>query len=263
MFEQILANLSLSKDEISVYELLLKEGELSARQVITGANLKRGTAYYVLRGLKTKGLVEEFAKHKKSYFRLEPPNRLRDYMAQRAEKIKETTSTLEAVLPQMLSQYNLVLNKPGIRFYEGLEGVKLVAMDSLNSRTEIYSYIDNEAVNKYISDINRDYLKESRKLKIKKKMITIDSPYIHEHVKDMDPETREVRIIDSKLSFATVMQIYDNKVSYMTLTDQSMIGVIIEDTAIYTMHHMLFETMWSQAKPLLIGASSKPLVSEI
>ena len=40
------------------------------------------------------------------------------------------------------------------------------------------------------------------------------------------------------------MQIYDNKISYLTLSDKEMIGVIIEDKYIYKMHKDLFEYMW-------------------
>lgn len=262
MFEQILAKVGLSTDEVKVYELLLKEGELPARAVITGAGLKRGTAYYVLKGLKNKGLLEQFEKHKKAYFRLEPPSRIRDYIEAQGQRLKETSSTVEAVIPQMLSQYNLVLHKPGVRFFEGDAGVKAVAFDSLSSTTEIYSYIDNEAVNKYIADVNREYLKGSRRVKIRKKMITIDSPYIREHAKDMDPATREVRVIQSALPFSTVMQIYDNRVSYITLTDQQKIGVIIEDASIYKMHKTIFEYIWEKATPLGVGKIKQPISSE-
>ena len=49
------------------------------------------------------------------------------------------------------------------------------------------------------------------------------------------------------------MQIYDNKVSYITLSDKEMIGVIIEDKHIYTMNRDLFDFNWELAQNIDSG----------
>jgi hypothetical protein len=58
-----------------------------------------------------------------------------------------------------------------------------------------------------------------------------------------------MKFIDHKLyPFNSVMQIYDGKISYITLSKTSKIGVIIEDKNIYQMHKSLFEYIWSKAE---------------
>jgi hypothetical protein len=44
--------------------------------------------------------------------------------------------------------------------------------------------------------------------------------------------------------FQSVMQIYDNKVSYITLTDDYLVGIIITDQYIADTHKYLFESLW-------------------
>jgi len=246
----LLKEIGLSEKEAKIYQILLKIGVSPANKLILEAEMPRGTVYEILNELTNKGLVEQFEDKKKTHFRVKHPFALKSYLADEIGKIKQAETKLESVLPDFLSIYNLTQNRPGVEFYEGLIGVKKVAMDSLTSQTEIYSYIDNEAVNKFINDINNEYIKKRKKLGIKKKMLTLNNAYIREHAKSFDKDITEIRIINAKYPFATVMQIYDNKISYMTLTDEKMIGVIISDPSIYQMHKSLFEFAWDMAKPL-------------
>ncbi len=247
MFESILKNINLTADEIKVYELLLTQGEMSARQVIVGASLKRGTTYYVLRGLKNKGLVEEFAKYKKSYFRLEPPSRLRGYLEGRVRQIKESSATLESALPEMLSQYNLVLHKPGIRFYEGLEGIKEVHRQILNEKKEIlaYVYIDNE-LEKPLAGFWEWYYKERRRNNI---FVRSLSPNNEDGVKyqlNDKEQLRETRLVpQDKFLFSIEKNICGHKVAFISLKES--LATIVESPEIATTERSIFELAWNEA----------------
>jgi len=105
----------------------------------------------------------------------------------------------------------------------------------------------------YLSDLNKKYVSERKNLNLKKKMLAVDSTYIREHVKDMDKNTTEVRIIPKSEAFGTVMQIYDDKISYVTVSDNKKIGVIIEDPDISKMHRIIFQALWGKAEILQVG----------
>lgn len=243
MFESILKNINLTADEIKVYELLLAQGEMSARQVIVGAGLKRGTAYYVLRGLKTKGLVEEFAKYKKSYFRLEPPSRLRDYIEGRVRQIKESSATLESALPEMLSQYNLVLHKPGIRFYEGKEGLMKIYEDTLrqaNSEILVFrSIYDCSVLDNNFFD---SYTKERAKKNINTKIF---SPNLDTD-KEIDIKLKkERRLLVNLNELETEIDIYGSKVAFLAFRGDN-IGTIIESDAVASTMRKIFNALWNK-----------------
>ena len=133
-----------------------------------------------------------------------------------------------------------------MQFFEGMDGIKKILDDSLASKTEIYSYADIESINKYIPDLNREYVAKRERLKIKKRGIVLDTPFNREFLSSYHKKVTETKFI--KLStppFQTVMQIYDNKISYLTLDVKKIVGAIITDPHIYQMHKSLFEYLWT------------------
>ncbi len=120
--------------------------------------------------------------------------------------------------------------------------------DSLNSKETILQYIDNEAVNKFVPKENEDYVKKRIKLGIKKEMLSPDSDYAKEHARQINNELTEVRIAKEIRNFGTVMQIYDNKISYLTLSENKKIGIIIEDQDIANMHKIFFRQAWENGE---------------
>lgn len=249
-YTKLLTDLGLTSKEALVWEALLSGGKTNVPTLVKRTKLQRGTIHFVLKGLIAKGFVEKKGNGKATWFMPNHPQQLYSLLEEKEKILSQSRQTITAVIPTMIGEYNLALNKPGIRFYEGEEGVRQITEDSLTSKTEIYSYIDNEAVNKYIPKINIDYVKRRQKLQIKKRMITVDSKYIRERGQFFNPKITDVRVISGKYPFSTVMQIYDNKVSYLTLDENKMIGIIIEDPHIYKMHKTLFEYTWETAKSL-------------
>lgn len=259
MFEQALGQAGLDKEQAEVYEALLKTGPAPARKISQATPYKRTLVYKILEDLGKLGLV---ARHdeagKVSVFAPAHPLKLKELAAKKEQQARDAQTALEGILGQLTSAFNLVSGQPGVEFFEGDEGVRKVAWDSLASKSEILSYIDNEAVNKYLPKLNQEYTAARNRLIIKKRMLTIDSAYIHSREKDYNRATTDIRLISGEFPFATVMQIYDDKVSYITLGDKKMIGIIIADPHIAKMHRSLFEYTWSAAKPLFSG-NLKPL----
>lgn len=255
MYNDILIQLGLSPSESTIYEYLLKNGQSTVGEIIKKTPLKRGVAYNILSDLIKKGLVSEKkikirkGKEKVAHFIPNHPEKLREYLENKKSQLDKVERTLNANLPSFVSDFNLISGKPGVRFFEGIEGIKKVIKDSLTAKNVIYSYTDIEAIVKYADKINMEYVKKRDALGIKKRGIVIDSPFARKYLKDYHQQTTDTKFIDHKLfPFHTIMQIYDGKVSYQTLSETSKIAVIIEDKNIYQMHKSLFEFTWSKAK---------------
>lgn len=249
---QPLVAAGLEPDQAQVYEILLKNGPLKAGKVAQRSSLKRGLVYKILDELADLGLViKNEPPGKIAVFEPAHPLKVKEFAEAREQKLKTAQLALDGILGNLTSDYNLALGKPGIQFFEGKDGVAKVANDSLTSTTEILSYLDNEAINKYIPDINKEYIQKRNRLKISKRMITVDSQYVRDRAKQFNKSTTQIRVIDKGFPFATIMQIYDGKVSYITLDDKKMIGVIIADPHIYQMHKILFDFNWEHAAALV------------
>src|SRR3989344_5551683 len=215
MYEQPLIQAGLSKEQASVYEALLKLGPSPARKIAQNSPYKRSLVYKILDELIAAGLATKKDEvGKVSVFDPAHPLKLKEFAEKKTEAARQAQTALDGILGQMASDFNLFSGKPGVQFYEGIEGVNKITADSLLARGIIYSYVDNEAVSKYVPKINDEYVKKRERLGIMKKMITVDGEYIRRKIKSYNPAVSEVRVIPNTFPFVSVMQIYGNKVSY-------------------------------------------------
>lgn len=245
MQEKLIKQAGLTQVQAEIYALLLEKGEVKASEIAKNTKRPRGVVYKGLDELIDLGLAERLEKEKITKFRAEHPSKLEKLIENRENELKKEKQSFANGLPDLISVYNLAHNKPGVRFFEGIEGVKKVIFDTLASKDIIYTYADVESVDKYIKKINAEYAKERDKLSLNKRLLVVDTPFARNYLKDYHPETTNLKFISGIEHFGSVMQIYDNKISYITLSETSMIGVIIEDKNIYEMHKTLFEFIWN------------------
>ncbi|MEI6238155.1 MAG: helix-turn-helix domain-containing protein [bacterium] len=249
MNEQLFFQIGLTKDQSLIYQTILDTGLVIARAVSQKSGLKRGLVYKILDQLISLKLIEKRESGGKvALFFPTHPDNLRKLLEKRREDIKVAESTLNSVMPKLSSSYNLISGKPNVQFFEGIEGMKEILDDSLTSQTEIYSYADIEAIQKYIPDVNAEYAKKRDKFGIKNKALLLNTEFARNFVSNYYKNVTDIKFIPAKATpFQTVMQIYDNKISYLTLSDKEMIGIIIEDKYIFNMHRDLFEYTWETA----------------
>ena len=245
-----LTHLGLSEGEISIYTALLEHGQLEVAAIIEKSGLKKGDCYNKLYSLNELGLIEEVKKGKIQQYRLADPKTLEHVASRQFEAASQAKRELESILPDILSTYTLTYHKPGIVLFEGEEAMRRVLEDSLSSVGDILQYVDLETVMYAYPEINAAYNKKRTIQKIKKRTLVSDNPTSRKYAAIQNSLITEVRLINFPLAnFGAVMQVYNNKTSYLTLKPEGMIGVIIEDPLISQMHRSLFEFNWSVAQP--------------
>jgi len=247
MYEEILIKAGLTGDQARLYEALLKNGVLPASKAALKAGIKRALGYKVIEQLVLIGLVEKIDK-KVALYAATHPSKIKELIQKKGDELRTIESTLAGAIGPMISDYNLTSGKPNVQFFEGEEGVRKVLEDSLYSREEILSYADITSIQKYIPKINEWYVELREKKQVKKRAILLDTPEARQTL-----STYHRTITDSKLiklntpPFESIMQIYDGKISHITLSKDQMIGIIIEDPSIYEMHKALFNFTWNKA----------------
>ncbi|MCC7160255.1 hypothetical protein IT399_00800 [Candidatus Nomurabacteria bacterium] len=246
--ENILMQAGLSEEQSLVYQALLDKGPQRASDLSKWTGIKRGLIYKVLEQLESMGLVSKNGGiGTVATFSPAHPSLLLSNIERKEKEIALNKEILLSSIGSLSSKYNLILGKPNVQFFEGEDGIKKVLADTLTSKTEIYAYSDIEAIFKYIPEINKEYVAKREKLKLKKKGIFIDTPEARQLLTDYHSEITENKFMkQDALSFESIMQIYDDKISYITLSPNKMIGVIIEDPIIYRMHKYIYEFLWSQ-----------------
>lgn len=242
----------LSKEQAVVYEVLLKLGEAAAsviaKSVPREASLSRPLVYKVLDELIGLELVLKLEESGKvTRFVAKHPVAITNVIEKEKERIERVKKQFITTAGKLSSLFNLSIGKPGVQFYEGKDGIWEVLMDSLTATEEIMTYADLEAIAKYIPDLNAEYsaLREDRN--VKKRGLVIDSAEARKFLKSYDgtvTHTKLIKATETTKPFQTIMQIYDNKVSYITLTDEYLVGIIITDQFIADTHQYLFESLW-------------------
>ena len=248
MYEELLTKAGLTVDQAKIYEILLKSGVMPASKASIRAGIKRGLGYKVIEQLVSMGLVEKIDK-KVALFAATHPSKIKDLIQKREDELRLINASLAGALGTMTSDYNLNSGKPNVQFFEGLEGVKKVLEDSLYSREEILSYADITSIQKYIPKINEWYVDQREKKQVQKRAILLDTKEARAILESYHRGITDIRLI--KLGtppFESIMQIYDGKISYISLSEGQMIGTIVEDRAIYEMHKALFNFTWNKAE---------------
>jgi sugar-specific transcriptional regulator TrmB len=248
-YQEVLSRAGLSESEAFVYSLLLKNGQTSiARLKEITPKLSRTNLYNVLNSLTAKSLVIKLEDKKKLEFKPSDPYQLKVYLNDQERELGQAQGMLDSVIPSLSELYKTTTEKSVVRSYEGKKGIKAVMDDSLLAKTEILTYLDPKEVDEYINEANRSYVKNRYAANIKKKMLAADNEFNRERYKDKADQLTEIRFMPKELMTAeTVMQIYDNKVSYMTIKPESAIGLIIDDQYIANMQRSLFGINWEVA----------------
>ncbi|MDD4332625.1 MAG: helix-turn-helix domain-containing protein [Patescibacteria group bacterium] len=253
MYQQLLTNSGLDNNQAEVLEFLLINGEQKAGDISKNTKLGRGLVYKALVELENMKLIVKKEKDGAvAVFLAEHPINIKKVLESKEKQAEEKKNEivkqrelLERSLPDLVSVYNLSHHKPGVRYYEGDEGIREVLYDTLNSKTEIYTFIDVEAVEKNLKEINSEYAKKREKLGVKKKIIVADTDENRKFFMNYNKTITEIRYLKKEFyPFASGLQIYNGKISYQTLSQNHKIAVLIEDRNIYEMQKLFFEYIW-------------------
>jgi len=254
-FNSTLQDAGLSTDQAVIYELLIKLGQKPASDLTKSLpnthSLSRPQVYKVLDELIARGLVE---KHnpagKVASFSVTHPENLEKQIHIEKQRRDEQFERANKHLPQLTSLFNLTAGKPGVQYFEGKDGLWQVLEDTLTATEEILTYADVEAINQYIPELNAEYVALREDKHVKKRGLVVDSPAARKFLASYTWQVTTTKLIPRTAAlgvFQTIIQIYDNKVSYMTMSEHHLIGIIITDQFIANTHKFLFESMWQVA----------------
>lgn len=244
LISKTLSQIGLSEKEALVYEALLNLGKAGMNQLLKKVPLKRGNTYDILYELINKELVAETEERGKKVFVVEPPDRLKVLLEEKNKILKQQEKTLRANLDHLQSIYRLVTNKPGVRYYEGKEGIVNVYEELLNNNQPIDSIEETGDLLNYIPDYAPIYIKKRVQKKLFNRVISPDTNKLN--------KTDEARLIEARLvpadqfPFRMDIKISGHKVSLITFQKKNAVGILIDNQEIAENFRILFDFLWQQ-----------------
>lgn len=265
MYEQYLKNAGLTEVQAEIYENLLIQGEAKASEIGKRIKRPRGVVYKGLDELLLLGLVEKIENKAITRFRAEHPSSLEKVLIEKEKKIKneveekrrrlerEKSSVLNN-LPDLISAFNLISNKPGVKYFENEEGIKRVLShiaDNFAPDTEIISFVKvfPPESEKEINEALDSFIKKRINKNVKTRVISIDSAE-GKILKDNDQKSlRETRLVQSKnlpLDFpGGEIFIYNNEICSIMMEKNTFFAFSIQDKCIAQLLKAFFESEWS------------------
>jgi sugar-specific transcriptional regulator TrmB len=247
MSTKLLEQIGLTKEQAGVYSCLISSGTLHARKIASESKLNRSLIYKILKQLIELGLIiENTSFGKVSTFTALHPSKLNTIIKRRQDDLKIADNALHEAVSNLSGEFNLTCGKPSIRFYEGLDGIRILNKDIIHTKSDIKlirSPFDNNTDD---LDAKAKKLIEERAFAgIKTRLIVpiknTSSSILQEWDKNNLIERR--RVPREELLNSAQIIVYSNKVAFTSFND-CMITTIIEDKSIAETCSMLFESLW-------------------
>lgn len=249
MYIEDLINAGLKEKEALIYNLLLSSHEMPVNEIIKESKLKRGIVYKTLYDLEEKGLIKEITLKKKLHFRAEHPFKLSEIVDSKFKEAQKNQISLSSILPMLIATYKTAENKPGVKIYEGLEGVKEVYMDTLNTNQTIYAMLDTNVIVGEISGwLANYYAPERTKRKIWADVIINQGKSSEKYAKRNEAEYRETRGVSTDDFVVGIeLNIYGGKVAFIHFGEkkEDLFAIVIENQLVYSTLKTMFKLAWN------------------
>ncbi|MCK4589991.1 MAG: hypothetical protein KAT77_06105 [Nanoarchaeota archaeon] len=230
-----LVALGLTKREARAYLALLKLEEAKAGKIAEQTKEDRTNIYDSLKGLIKKGLVSHIIKNNKTYYRIAPPEKLKDYL-------EEKGKTLQEILPSLNKIYRSYKPKPLIEVYEGKEGIKTVLSDILREGKDFVGFGATDRANIFLPEFTRRYLKAREEKKIKARQLYPKGGEV------LRSKFSIFKAIPKEFLGPATTLVYGNKVAVFMWFIEPLVVVLIKNKEAAKAYKNQFEFMWKLAK---------------
>jgi sugar-specific transcriptional regulator TrmB len=266
MNDDILVRIGLTPEEAWVYSALLDGGPQTAGDLLKrNIPIKRGLLYKVLDRLGERGLVTTQKGETKTVFNPQSPDTLMALMEERESEIRNSRESLSAALPGLKAKYNLSTERPAIRFFEGVEGLRKMYEDKIESGAKELLFIRTARAESYRETFGTwfaHYLKRQTEAGIKVHALTVDDEYTN-HDPAVDAARGVVRTWLRPEDYTAPVQIetYGDKVTIHSF-GKEIFGVMIESAPIATAIREVIQLADRGAKALEVTHDHPPVKDE-
>lgn len=257
----------LTKDQASIYEVLVKHGTMPASRISRLSPVSRTLTYKVLGELGVLGLIEKREEPGQvATFAPEHPLKLKELIEKKREAATDAQTAMEGIFGKLLSDFNLMSGQPGIRIMEGVAGVAELYEDICREKKDlllIRSPLDEHRTE--LGSLVGKQLKAQAHLGIHVRALTPLVPETVMSIEHHDTSRLVERRIIPKYLFDIPAQliVYGDRVA-LTSYEGQLITTIIQNSAIEKTFRILFEYIWNAATPEhdRISASLSPQKSD-
>jgi sugar-specific transcriptional regulator TrmB len=245
MDQTTLINIGLTPGQAKAYLVLVQSGTISPPALAVKTNETRSNAYKILERLAEIGLATKVTDSAKTQYRSANPIALEALAKKHRDEALNQEKRIKDALPTLLSYFYTYSEQPGVRFFQGKDGILQIFDDMLRTRQDIY-LVRSPADDKFF---DREFFNSFR---AKRAKLGIQTFAVTPDVKDMP---RDYAIDTRNMFFRTVIpetaytasvewDVYGDKLAIISY-GQEAIGMIIESPQIAESFRQLFSLVKS------------------
>lgn len=243
-----LKKLGLSDKEAEVYLAALGLGPNTVQIIARKAKVARATTYLVLEALMDRGLITRYTEDKKTLFVAEDPQQLGRLLERQEEAIKEHKHDLERLLPGLQAYMKTTDDRPVVRYYAGIEGLKAIRSElSMKSHPkDIWRQLAPVDYMKKVLPLEEASYEKQRSVKAihSRAIISTKSEQLRKELIEGTNKLTERKIVDSnKYGSSSGITILNDKIA-IGIWEGKIGGVVIESDSVAHMMKELFDLVW-------------------
>lgn len=249
--KNILKELGLNETDTRVFWASLEAGSGAASVIARIAGLNRITTYESLKRLSKSGLVKIRAKKNSSikYFVAEDISAIEEKLQNKLRAIETSLKQVGVVKKEFRAQFSANTQKPEVLYYEGLDEIKTVLLDTLKQKPdEIISFASLESLE---SGFDKDFLQQYWNKRV---TFGISSRgIIPKTEKAMSffnaeknrTELRRVKFVNPDIyQYKNEIDVYGDSIGITSLAKGDEHGIIIRSKNLADSMRAIFETLW-------------------
>ena len=236
-----LTDIGLNETQAKVYLLLIKNGSLTPPQTATVINIKRTNAYAVLDQLEELGLATKKEVQKKNTYWAENPIALEKLAKNKRAEALEHENLVQSSMPTLLNYFYTFTDQPGVRFLQGLEGIKEIYNDMLRTGKDIYLIRSPHDQDFMSNEYFIKFKDKKSKLNINTYMLNPqENREVFNEKTDKLYKTSRTQVRPDQYSANVEISTYGDKVSIISFGEEA-IGMIIDSPQIANANRQIFE----------------------
>ncbi len=242
-------NIGLRKNEIRIYLELLKIGSSTAGKITEVTGIHRRMVYDILDRLIEKGLISYIIKQNIRYYSAANPEKIKDYLKEKEDKIREDIKNINKIIPELLNLYNLKKDKIEAEIYKGKEGLKTVMNLILKEDKDWISIGSTGKGPSTLPYFLDNWHKQRLKQKIKFKSLVVNNPEGEKRAKEfIKIGLSEIKFLPKEIKNPQTIWIFGNIVAIILISIEEPIIFVINNKEISNSFRDYFNWIWKIAK---------------
>ncbi len=240
-----LVKAGLPEHQAEVYVILASGGEMLVPQILEKTELSRATVYDALPELLVRGLIEYRKEGREAYYKPVHPNKLFDLLEQKKRDTALLEDEMKTTVQTLIGTYSLVQHQPGIRFFEGKDGVTAAYDELLSLGLPIDSIEDKGDMMEFIPEYATSFVKRRSAKKIMNRVVAPSTNEINITSQEEYRETRTIPV--DEFPFTMDIKIAGDSVFLVPLKEKNAVAVRIDHPQIAENFRLIFKFFWHHA----------------